>query len=147
MSKSGQSILRGARQALAHAGGARRDVVAERAARPSQKATTRPLTISFADFTRARARDPAFRTALFNEAMHQLATGDLEETMLALRVYIKATIGFEKLAEATGTPVKSLMRMVGPKGNPQAKHLLAIVAILQKRTGVKVEVKVGRRAP
>jgi DNA-binding phage protein len=106
-----------------------------------------PLTRSFNETVRARAaREPAFRAALFSEAMQALVAGDLDEARLALRVYINATIGFEKLAEASGTPVKSLMRMFGPKGNPQAKHLLAIVAILQKRTGIKVAVKVGRRA-
>ena len=140
MSKSGRSILRGARQALAHARGARRDSIAERAAQPSQKATATPLTTSFADFTRARARDPAFRTALFNEAMQQLVAGDLEETMLALRVYINATIGFEKLADATGMPVKSLMRMFGPKGNPQAKNLFAVISALQKDAGIELHI-------
>jgi DNA-binding phage protein len=106
-----------------------------------------PLTRSFNETVRARAtREPAFRAALFSEAMQALVAGDLDEARLALRVYINATIGFEKLAEVTGTPVKSLMRMFGPKGNPQAKHLLAIVATLQKRTGVKVEVRVARRA-
>jgi hypothetical protein len=109
--------------------------------------TDMPLTRSFNETIRDRAkRDPAFRAALFTEAMVALVAGDLDTARLALRVYINATIGFEKLAAATGTPVKSLMRMFGPKGNPQAKHLVAIIATLQKRTGVKVEVRVAKRA-
>ena len=35
-----------------------------------------------------------------------------------MRDYIKATVGFEKLGEATGTQPKSLIRMFGPRGNP-----------------------------
>ena len=36
--------------------------------------------------------------------------------------YINATVGFEELGKATGTPPKSLMRMFSPRGNPQAKE-------------------------
>jgi DNA-binding phage protein len=106
-----------------------------------------PLTQSFKETVRARAaRDPAFRAALFTEAIQALLAGDLEEAKVALRAYINATIGFEELAKATGTPPKSLMRMFGPKGNPQARHLLDIVAVLQERTGVRLEVKAAARA-
>jgi len=106
-----------------------------------------PLTRSFNETVKARAgRDPAFRAALFTEAVEALLAGDLDTAKIALHVYINATIGFERLAKATGNPVKSLMRMFGPKGNPQAKHLLTIVAVLQERTGVRVEVKTAARA-
>jgi DNA-binding phage protein len=106
-----------------------------------------PLTRNFNETVRARAaRDPTFRAALFSEAIAALLSGNLETAKAALRAYINATIGFEALAGATGTPVKSLMRMFGPKGNPQAKNLLAIVAVLQKRTGVKLQIKAAARA-
>jgi hypothetical protein len=49
-----------------------------------------------------------------------------------LRDYIKATVGFEKLGEATGTQPKSLIRMFGPRGNPQARNLFGIIGYLQK---------------
>ena len=57
-----------------------------------------------------------------------------------LRDYIKATVGFEKLAEATGTPAKSLIRMLGPRGNPQARNLFSIIGYLQKHAGVELHV-------
>ena len=44
-----------------------------------------------------------------------------------LRDYIKATVGFEKLGAATGAPPKSLIRMFGPRGNPQAKNLFSVI--------------------
>jgi hypothetical protein len=64
--------------------------------------------------------------------------------------YIKATVGFEKLGEATGTPAKSLIRMLGPRGNPQARNLFGIVGYLQKLAGVELHVAPGpgqRRRP
>jgi hypothetical protein len=59
---------------------------------------------------------------------------------LILRDYIKATIGFERLGAATGAPAKSLIRMFGPRGNPQAKNLLGVIGYLQKQEGVELRV-------
>jgi DNA-binding phage protein len=101
-----------------------------------------PLTRSFADTVRERAtRDPQFRAALLGEAIQALLGEDLDTAKLALRAYINATIGFEKLATATGTPAKSLMRMFGSSGNPTAANLFTVVRVLQKKTGVQLEVR------
>jgi DNA-binding phage protein len=101
-----------------------------------------PLTRSFNATVRERAtRDPAFRVALFSEAVQALLAGDLDTAKAALRAYINATIGFEKLAAATRTPVKSLMRMFGPSGNPTAANLSEVIRVLQKKTGVHLEVR------
>jgi DNA-binding phage protein len=101
-----------------------------------------PLTRSFNATVRERAtRDPAFRAALFGEAVQALLAGDLETAKLALRAYINATIGFDKLAAATDTPVKSLMRMFGPSGNPTAANLSEVIRVLQKKTGVHLKVR------
>jgi hypothetical protein len=54
--------------------------------------------------------------------------------------YIKATVGFEKLGEATGAPPKSLIRMFGPRGNPQARNLFNVIGYLQKRAGLQLHV-------
>jgi DNA-binding phage protein len=69
-----------------------------------------------------------------------LLSGDVETGKTILRDYIKATVGFEKLAEATGAPAKSLIRMFGPRGNPQAKNLFSVIGYLQKRAGVELHV-------
>jgi hypothetical protein len=53
-----------------------------------------------------------------------------------LRSCIKAIVGFEKLGAATGAPLKSLIRMFGPRGNPQAKNLFSVIGYLQKRAGM-----------
>jgi len=65
---------------------------------------------------------------------------------LALRDYVNGTHGFGALGAATGKPVKSLMRMLGPNGNPQAQNLFEIVAHLQKKEGIRLQARpVARR--
>lgn len=99
------------------------------------------LTRSFREFMKSRvASNPEFRQALFQEAAQTLIEGDIDTAKSVLRDYINAIIGFQVLAEATGTPPKSLMRMFGPKGNPQARHLLSVIAALQAATGIHLEV-------
>jgi hypothetical protein len=100
-----------------------------------------PLTRDFRRTVQARAaRDPAFRKALFQEAVQSLLQGDAGRA--AMRDYINATIGFEKLSAALGKPQKSLMRMFGPGGNPTAENLLGVIGVLQAETGVHLEVRV-----
>jgi DNA-binding phage protein len=66
--------------------------------------------------------------------------GDMETGKTILRATIKATVGFEKLGEATGTPPKSLIRMFGPRGNPRAKNLFNVIGYLQKRSGLQLHI-------
>jgi hypothetical protein len=100
------------------------------------------LTRDFRDTVRARAeRDPAFREALFCEAVQALLQGDANDGRAALRAYINATIGFERLGEVLGRPQKSLMRMFGPDGNPTAENLLGVIRVLQDETGVHLEIR------
>lgn len=99
------------------------------------------LTRSFKDTIKARAeRDPAFRDALLTEAVEQFLAGDLDTGKAVLRDYINATIGFERVAEETGTSSKSLMRMLGPTGNPTASNLFGVLHIVQKAAGVQLSV-------
>jgi len=86
------------------------------------------LTKDFKDTILARAqRDPAFRKAL-------------------LRDYINATIGFEELSQVFDKSSKSLMRMFGPKGNPQASNLFAVIHYLREQEGIHLEVKARKVA-
>jgi DNA-binding phage protein len=102
------------------------------------------LTRAFKDTVRARVQaDPAFRTALLTEAVNAMLGGDLDTGKAVLRDYINATVGFEGLAERTGKPSKSLMRMFGPSGNPAADNLFAVISTLQRDSGVRLEVRAG----
>jgi len=72
------------------------------------------LTKDFRQTVQARAaRDPAFRRALFQEAVQTLLQGDIDAGRVAIRDYINATLGFEKLSSAIGRSQKSLMRTFG----------------------------------
>jgi DNA-binding phage protein len=105
------------------------------------------LTRDFRETIQARARqDPAFGQALLQEAVAAMLDGDLKTGKAVLRDYINATIGFDALARATGTQPKSLMRMFGPRGNPQAANLFAVLGHLQKQGGFHLEVRTEDRA-
>ena len=100
------------------------------------------LTRSFKDHIKAKIKsEPEFRQALFQEAVQTLIEGDVRTARIVLRDFINATIGFPALAKATGIPVKSLMRMFGPSGNPTAANLSEVIRVLQKKTGVHLEVR------
>jgi hypothetical protein len=106
-----------------------------------------PLTRDFKETIRARVkRDPGFRKALLQEGIENFLSGDVETGKIILRDFINATVGFAKLGSATRRPAKSLMRMFGPSGNPQARNLFEIVAYLQRAEGVRFEVRSARVA-
>jgi DNA-binding phage protein len=99
------------------------------------------VTRSFKELVQSRvARDPDFASALLREGIDTMLTGDVDTGKAILRDYIKATVGFEKLGEATDTPPKSLIRMFGPRGNPQARNLFSIIGYLQQQAGVHLHV-------
>jgi putative addiction module killer protein len=96
---------------------------------------------SFNDLVQRHVKgDKKFAEALLREGVDALLSGDVESGKTLLRDYIKATVGFEKLGAATGAPPKSLIRMFGPRGNPQAKNLFSVIGYLQKRAGVRLHV-------
>jgi hypothetical protein len=92
------------------------------------------LTRSFKDLVQKRvANDPAFGAALLREGIDTMLTGDVDTGKAILRDYIKATVGFEK----------SLIRMFGPRGNPQARNLFGVIGYLQREAGVELHVAAG----
>jgi DNA-binding phage protein len=104
------------------------------------------VTKSFKELVQRRvAKDPEFATVLLREGIDTMLTGDVDTGKAILRDYIKATVGFEKLSEATDTPPKSLIRMFGPRGNPQARNLFGIIGYLQQQAGIELHVAAGPR--
>ena len=103
------------------------------------------LTRDFKERVQARARrDARFRAALLREGLEALLAGEVDAGKAILRDYINATVGFERLAAATGTPPKSLMRMFGPKGNPQASNFFPVLGYLQKTAGLRIRLRTER---
>jgi DNA-binding phage protein len=109
--------------------------------------TAMPLTRDFKETIRARVkRDPGFRRTLLREGIENFLSGDVETGKIILRDFINATVGFTKLSNITQRSAKSLMRMLGPRGNPQARNLFEIVAYLQHAEGVRFEIRSARAA-
>ena len=99
------------------------------------------LTRDFKALVRDRlATDQAFADALLREGIDCMLAGDIETGKAVLRDYIKSTVGFEALGRATGTQPKSLIRMFGRRGNPQARNLFNVIGYLQRRAGVRLHV-------
>lgn len=102
-----------------------------------------PLTRDFKETVRARLiRSAGFRKAVLQEALDGLLTGDVDTGKALLRDYVNGTMGFERLGALTHIPAKSLMRMLGPRGNPQAKNLFDVSGQLQRAEGVRVRVSI-----
>ena len=100
------------------------------------------LTRDFKETIKARVqRDPAFRRELLREGVETMLNGDVETGKTVLRNYINATVGFVELGQVTHRSPKSLMRMLGPKGNPQAQNLFAIVSYLLNQEGIEFELR------
>jgi DNA-binding phage protein len=98
-------------------------------------------TRDFGELVQARVkRDPAFGEALLREGLNALLIGELDVGKSVLRDYIKGTVGFEQLGKAIGVQPKSLIRMFGPRGNPQAKNLINVIGYLQKQAGLELQV-------
>ena len=106
-----------------------------------------PITRKFRDTVWVRAQsDARFRTAMLSEAINELLAGDLATGKAQLRDYVNATITFDGLAGKTGIPSKSLQRMLGPRGNPTAESLFAIIKVLQKAERITLAVRPTRQA-
>ncbi len=103
------------------------------------------LTRDFKQTIQARVqRDPAFREELLKEGIECLLSGDVATGKAVLRDYINATIGFDELGSLTHKSPKSLMRMLGSRGNPQARNLFEIIRHLQHREGLHFELRAVR---
>lgn len=100
----------------------------------------KPLTVSFDNTVREYLQDADFRRAYLREGITCMLTGDVETGKLALREYIKFTVGFVQLGKDLGHSPKTLMRMFSASGNPRTNNLFAILTYLQKREGTTLEV-------
>lgn len=86
-----------------------------------------------------RTRDLIKRN--LTEGINLMLAGDVDGGKESIRSAIKASGGFLALANEIGIPEKSLIRMFGSGGNPQAKNLFAVIAYLQKRHRFRISVK------
>jgi hypothetical protein len=99
-----------------------------------------PLTRDFKETIQQCARrDAALREALLTEAVDVLLSEDLETGKIELRDYTNVTVGLKNWPPKRSP--KSLMRILGLKGNPKARNFFEIVAYLQKKEGLRRKVR------
>lgn len=101
------------------------------------------LTKNFRESVMEELRDKEYRRAFLSEAIQDMLAGELDSAKMVLREYINGTLGFIPLGEALGRSPKSLMRMLSQEGNPHARHLLELVAYLQKADGAVAEIRIS----
>ena len=100
-----------------------------------------PLTSTLSDLVSEQLQESLeFRKALLSRAVGCMLEGDVEVGKSLLRKYVNGTIGFIALGHALGKSSKTLMQMLGPKGNPHIRNFFDIVAYLQKVEGAALEV-------
>ncbi len=99
------------------------------------------ITRNYKESVNERAKqDPAFATALLDEAISLFVNGEPEVARLVLRDLVNATVGFEELSIETSRPSKSLHRMLSAKGNPTMDNLTSIFDVLRQKLDVDIEV-------
>ena len=104
------------------------------------------LTRDFRETVNKRAQnDPEFAAALLDEAVALFLNGEPELARLVLRDLVNATIGFEKLANETSKPSKSLHRMLSAKGNPTMDNLNSIFNVLRENLQVNIKIHAVQR--
>jgi hypothetical protein len=103
-------------------------------------ANTMALTKSFRETVQKRVKDdPAFRAHLLEEALNCFLAGDIDTGKNLLRDYLNATESTHIIADKIETNVKSLQRMVGPKGNPTTRNLFLIFNACTSNEGIKIK--------
>jgi DNA-binding phage protein len=113
----------------------------QKAGAKARSAMTKSLTRPFGDIVQDRVRrEPAFGSALLEEAAQCMLNGDIAVARNLVRDVIKGSIGYAELSGRTGTPEKSLVRMFGPNGNPTAANLSRVFAHLQRHEGISLQV-------
>ncbi len=88
-----------------------------------------------------------YRAAYLSQAIEAMYCGEFSVGKRMLREYVKATIGFEGLGKAVGSPAKSLVCMLGESSNPRAAKIFEILKHLQEADRLEVRVVLmGKRS-
>lgn len=99
-----------------------------------------PLTHTFNQTTKPYIQQsPAFRAELLADAVSTMLAGDLDRGKSILRMYVNGAIGFIPLAAQLGQSPKTLMRILSPAGNPQARTLFHLLAHLQRAEAITLK--------
>ena len=104
-----------------------------------------PAAVAWEPVVERRVRgEPAFAEGLLEEAVQALIDNDIPLARNLMRRVIKGTVGYRDLADETGFPEKSLIRMFGPSGNSTARTLFAVIDCLRRHARVELTVRAVR---
>jgi DNA-binding phage protein len=92
---------------------------------------------------KAMHSDAQWRRKTFARALNAVYHADIDYAKQELRAVINGELGFEKLADLTSLPSKSLHRMLSTKGNPTAKNLGCILQAIITFEGYETKVIVS----
>jgi DNA-binding phage protein len=87
--------------------------------------------------------DAQWRRKTFARALNAIYRADIDYAKQELRAVINGQLGFERLADLTCLPSKSLHRMLSEKGNPTAKNLGSILQAIIAFEGYEAKVIVN----
>lgn len=76
-----------------------------------------------------------------NGFMKSMLLADVSAAKMFLRSAVKESGGYALIAQEIRVPEKSIIRMLGPKGNPQAIHLFEIIGWIAERWDVYPSIK------
>lgn len=82
------------------------------------------------------------RQSLFCDALRAFFIGAEDEGKKLLRDVVNASIGFERLANATGLSSKSIHRMLTKNGNPTSHNLFLLIRTICIKEGFEVRIEV-----
>ena len=98
------------------------------------------MTRNYHDTVISRVQtDQAFAQALFDEALILFINGEADTAKLILRDLVKATLGFELLAEEIHKPANSLDKMLSQSGNPTMNTISKILAAIKRSLKVEIQ--------
>lgn len=93
----------------------------------------------FSEVVQSRvARNAEYAAALLAEAMQCFSRCETSVARAHVRDVIKGSIGYTELAERTGTPETSLVRMFGPNGNPTFDNVANVFSHLLDASRVEL---------
>ena len=83
----------------------------------------------------------AAKVAVAMDRIRRGLLGGVETGLSILGDYVNATVGYKTLADKTGKNPKSLMRMLGPSGNPTVENLFNVISQLKEQEGLEFDIR------
>lgn len=99
------------------------------------------LTREFKETVQLRVKkDPEYRKELIVGATNAFLDGDIGTGKTLLRDYLNATESFPYIARELARDVKSIRRMLGPRGNPTLRNFINLLGACKRQENIDLRV-------